>query len=195
MASTPSHARPPFDEAVNAWKSRLGLLGLPTNFVWIFDENLCFEKFPNDPAGFRLGYQLIFTPPPPNAERIAYDHFSEFSAPLVFYRVGTSNGKSVCLLLCDKWFEQKTEKEGYSRRDDWLMAFRPGGLEEIEEIKDKERWKNRILRDRPLHDLDFCMTLQGVHETLAHGRVLTAYERYALKFLHGWRRFLRTSEQ
>jgi hypothetical protein len=31
--------------------------------------------------------------------------------------------------------------------------------------------------------LDFCMTLQAVHETLAHGRVLTPYEQYALKIL------------
>jgi hypothetical protein len=74
------------------------------------------------------------------------------------------------------------------------MAFRPGPNEEIEEIKDKQRWLNRIVRDRPIHDLDFCMTLQAIHETLAHGRVLTAYERYALKLLHGWRKLLRTPD-
>ena len=50
----------------------------------------------------------------------------------------------------------------------------------------EQRWKQRILRDRPLHDLDFSMSLRSVHEILAHGRVLTAYEHYALKFLHGW---------
>ena len=194
MASTPSHARPPFPEAVSAWKSRLKLAGLPTDLLWVFDENLCFEKPPGTPEGFRLGYQLVFTPPPPEAERIAYEHFAELNAPLVFYRAGSSQGKSVCLLLCDKWFEGKSEADGFSRRDDWLMAFRPGPPVEIEEIKDRQRWQQRLLRDRPLHDLDFCMTLQAIHETLAHGRILTAYERYALKLLHSWRRLLLTHD-
>jgi hypothetical protein len=34
------------------------------------------------------------------------------------------------------------------------------------------------------------MSLRAIHETLAHGRVLTSYERYALKLLHVWRRLL-----
>ena len=187
MANTTSFVRPRFGEALEAWKSRLRLLGLPTDLLWVLDENLCFEKAP---GAVRFGYQLIFTPPPPEAERIAYEHFSEFSAPLVFYRAGSSQGKSVCLLLCDKWFENRTEADGFSKRDDWQMVLRPGPNEEIEEIRDKQRWLNRIVRDRPIHDLDFCMTLQAIHETLAHGRVLTAYERYALKVLHGWRKFL-----
>jgi hypothetical protein len=38
------------------------------------------------------------------------------------------------------------------------------------------------------------MTLRAVHETLAHGRVLTAYEHYALRFLHAWRRMLHPSD-
>ncbi|HVV70273.1 MAG TPA: hypothetical protein VHI52_02050, partial [Verrucomicrobiae bacterium] len=98
------------------------------------------------------------------------------------------------IILADKWFDQKGESDGYSKRGDWLMLFRLGPTEEVEEIKDKSRWTQRMLRDRPLHDLDFCMTLQAVHETLAHGRVLTAYDRYALRFLHVWRRFLGHSE-
>ena len=191
MANTPSFARPRFDEALEGWKSRLRLMGLPTDLLWVFDENLCFEKTPGEA---RFGYQLIFTPPPPDAERIAYEHFAEFSAPLVFYRAGSAHGKSVCLLLCDKWFEKKTEAEGFSKRADWLMVFRPGPNEEIEEITEKQRWQNRIVRDRPIHDLDFCMALQAIHETLAHGRVLTAYERYALKLLHGWRKFIGTPD-
>jgi len=86
--------------------------------------------------------------------------------------------------------EPKGESEGFLRRDDWLISFRPGGREEIEEITDEQRWKQRIQRDRPLHDLDFCMMLRAVHETLAHGRALTAYEHYALKFLDAWRHLL-----
>src|SRR5262249_22461142 len=167
MANTPSFTRPRFEEALEAWKSRLRLLGLPTDLLWLFDENLCFEK---NPGEVQFGYQLVFTPPPPDAERIAYEHFSEFNAPLVFYRAGSSQGKSVCLLLCDKWFERKTEAEGFLKRDDWLMVFHSGSNEQIEEITDKQRWLNRIVRDRPIHDLDFCMTLQAIHETLAHGR-------------------------
>ena len=76
------------------------------------------------------------------------------------------------------------------RSDEWRMAFRTGGPEGIEEITDRARWENRIVRDRPLHDLDFCMSLRAVHETLAHGRVLSAYERYALKLTHVWRKWL-----
>jgi hypothetical protein len=47
-----------------------------------------------------------------------------------------------------------------------------------------------MVKNRPLHDLDFCMPLRAVHEVLAHGRVLTTYEHYALRFLHAWRRII-----
>jgi hypothetical protein len=185
------HNRPPFLEARDAWKALLGQRGWPTDLLWIFDENLCFERAPASPAGFRLGFQTVLTPAPPDAEQIAYYHFAEFSAPLVFYRLGSCRGKSVCLLLCDEWFAAKPEADGYLRRADWNILFRPGSAEEIEELTDRTRWENRLLRDRPLHDLDFCMTLRAIHETLAHGRVLTAYDRYALKLLHVWRRVLK----
>ena len=190
MANPTPYTRPTFEEALTAWKECLSQCGLPTNPVWIFDENLCFEPDTAKPGGFRLGFQTAFTPPPPEAERIAYDHFCEFDARLVWYRIGSCGGKSVCLLLCDEWFEPKGEAEGFLRRDNWRMAFRPGTVEEVELITDRKRWESRILRARPLHDLDFCMTLRAVHETLAHGRVLTTYEHYALKLLHAWGRFL-----
>jgi len=191
MANLPKFSRIPFAQALSAWKAVLAERRLPTELVWIFDENLCFEKDPTSPGGFKLGFQRQFSPPPPEAEQIAYDFFCEFEARLVFYRIGSSGGKSVSLLLCDGWFEPKGETEGFIQRDEWLVSFRPGAAEEIEEITDEQRWKRRIVRDRPLHDLDFCMTLKSVHEILAHGRVLSAYERYALKFLHAWRQFLK----
>lgn len=194
MAIGSPYVRPTFDEVLTTWKTLLRQKQLPEEVVWIFNENLCFEKDPASPGGFRLGYQIVFTPPPPDAERIAYHHFCEFEAPIVVYRVGSSGGKSICALLGDKWFEAKTEAEGFTRRNEWLMSFRPGTAGDIEEVKDRKRWENRTLRDRPLHDLDFCMTLQAVHETLAHGRVLTPYDRVALRFLHGWRKFLGHSE-
>ncbi len=190
MATTPQFKRPPFEEALSAWKTLLGQRGLPTDLLWIFDENLCFEKNRAGPEGFKLGFQTAFTPPPREAERITYDFFSGFAARLVFYRLGSSGGKSVCLALCDEYFEAKGEAEGFVRRDDWLISFRPGAKDETELITDEHRWKHRLLRHRPLHDLDFCMTLRAVHEILAHGRLLTTYERYALKFLHLWRRLL-----
>jgi hypothetical protein len=183
--------RPSFLDARDAWKTFLQQRGLPTEFIWIFDENLCFERNPASPGGFHLGFQIIHSPPPPDAEQIAYYHFVEFNAPLVFYRLGSCRGQSVCLLLCDQWFASKQEADGFLRRDDWKMMFRPGPPDEIEEIKEMKRWENRMLRDRPLHELDFCMSLRAVHETLAHGRVLTAYEHYALKLLDTWHRFVK----
>jgi hypothetical protein len=190
MAHTPHFTRPTFESALNAWKKLLGDHKFPTDLIWIFDENLCFEKDSAGPTGFKLGFQTALTPPPSDAERIAFSYFSDFEARLVFYRIGSSRGKSVCLMLCDEWFESRSDKDGFSRRDDWLMSFYPGAAGELEEITNEARWKERILRDRPLHDLDFCMTLRSVHEILAHGRVLTSYEHYALKFLHSWRQML-----
>ena len=190
METKTSYIRPTFKDALDAWSVLLRQRGFPAQPLWIFDENLCFEREPGKPGGFRLGFQTAYTPPPADAEQIAYQHFREYPSPLVFYRIGAWNQRSVCLLLCDEWFASKGEPEGFVRRDDWGVFFRPGPHEEIEEIKDEQRWRNRIVRDRPLHDLDFCMTLRSVHETLAHGRVLSSYERYALKLLHVWRHFV-----
>jgi hypothetical protein len=186
--------RPAFSEALDAWKQLLAQRGLPSECLWIFDENLCFESDSARPGGFRLGYQTVFTPPPPTAEQIAFEEFAESPARLVFYRLGSSAGKSVSLVLCDPWFEAKNEAEGFIRRDEWLMSFRPGAAEEVPLVTDEQRWKQRLLLNRPLHDLDFCMSLRAVHEVLAHGRVLSSYERYALKFLGAWRRILGGSE-
>ena len=191
MATLPQFARPTFNEALNAWKKLLAERQFPTDLVWLFDENLCFEKDPASTDGFKLSYQTRLTPPPPDADRVAFNYFSDFEARMVFYRVGSARGKSACVLLCDEWFESKNDTQGFVRRDEWLMSFYPGAAREVDEITEEQRWKGRILRDRPLHDLDFCMSLRSVHEMLAHGRVLTAYEHYALKFLHVWRRFLR----
>jgi len=190
MSKLPYYTRPTFAEALNNWRSLLAARGLPADLIWLFDENLCFEKDAGNPAGFKLGFQTRFTPPPPDGEQIAYDHFRDFEARLVFYRLGSCSGKSVCLLLCDPWFEGKGEKEGFLPQDHWLISFRPGPAQEIEEVTDERRWQQRILRNRPLHDLDFCMSHRSVHEILAHGRVLTAYEHYALRFFGSWRRLL-----
>jgi hypothetical protein len=186
MSKLPQFARPSFETALGTWKALLTERGLPTDIVWIFDENLIFEK---DAEGrSRLGYQVQLTPPPPDAERLAFNYFADFEARIVFYRLGSNRGRSVCVMLCDSWFENKLEADGFVRRDDWLMAFYPGSDAEVEEVVDENRWKQRVVRDRPLHELDFSMTLRAVHEILAHGRVLTSYEHYALRLLHGWSR-------
>jgi hypothetical protein len=177
-------------EALATWKTLLAGRQFSTDLLWLFDENLCFEPGGSPAESFKLGIQTQFTPPPAGAEQIAYDYFCEFEARVVFYRLGSFQGKSACVLLCDEWFEGKTEKEGFTRRDDWLLAFYPGTGGELEGITDEVRWRKRVLKERPLHDLDFVMTLRAVHEILAHGRVLTSYEHYALRFLHGWRRFM-----
>jgi hypothetical protein len=190
MSKNHLFSRPTFAQALKAWRELLAERKFPTELLWVFDENLCFEKDAASQAGFKLGFQTRFSPPPADAEQIAYDHFCGFEAPIVFYRLGSSGGKSVCVILCDGWFEQKNESAEWVCRDEWLLAFRPGADAPTEEITDEPRWRRRILRDRPLHDLDFCMTLQSIHEILAHGRVLTAYEHYALKFFGSWRRFL-----
>jgi hypothetical protein len=190
MQNKTQYTRPAFGEALASWQKMLKETGLPSQLTWVFDENLCFEKDAANASGFRLGFQTVFTPPPSDAEQIAYSHFVEFDSPLVWYRLGSCRDRSVCLLLCDPWFQNKTEAEGFIKRPDWNMLFRAGSKQELEEVKDRQRWDNRLLRDRPLHDLDFSMTLRSVHETLAHGRVLTAYERYALKLLHVWRHWM-----
>jgi hypothetical protein len=190
MEAKREYTRPAFETVLHAWKGLLQERALPPDLLWVFEENLCFEPDPARPEGFRLGFQTTFTPPPLNAESVAYDYFSEFDAPLVFYRLGSAGGKSVCIMLCDPWFAGRRERDGFVQRPDWLIAFRPGEAVEVEEIKDKGRWKHRLVRNRPLHDLDFSMTLQAVHECLAHGRVLSTYERYALKLLHIWHRAL-----
>ena len=195
MDTPATFTRPPFEEASKAWKTLLSQRGFPTECLWVFAENLCFERDPARPDGFRLGFQTQFTPPPPEAAAISYDSFAETEARLVFYRVGSCAGKSVCALLCDEWFEARDDKDGFTRRDEWLMSFRSGGSEEIPEITDREQWNQRLLRGRPRHDLDFCMDLRTVHELMAHGRVLSTYERYAVKFFHVWWRLLGRGEK
>lgn len=196
MDNTSQFQRPSFEEALKAWKTLLKERKLPDYCLWLFAENLCFEPDPARPGQVRLSFQTLFTAKPPtDAEAMAYDAFGDFDKRLVFYRLGSSRGRSLCLVLCDSWFESRGEAEGYLRRDEWLISFRPGSDEEVEEITDPARWKKRLMQGRPLHDADFCMSLRQVHETIAHGRVLSTYERYAQRFFHLWWRMLGRPEK
>ena len=183
-----SYQRPPFEDVLAVWKDLLEKRGFSSRILWILDENLCFERDPKTPAGVKLGFQTEFTPHPPDAAKVTYHHFAEMDARLVFYRIGANQDRSVCLQLCDPWFEPKSESEGYIRRDDWLASFYPGSSEEIEEITDPKRWRERVVRGRPLSAVDFCMTLAALRELKAHGRVLSPDERFGLQILRSMQR-------
>ena len=182
--------RPTLTGALGAWSQLLVERGFSTDLVWIFQENLCVERSRAEQGGFLFGFQTKFTPTPDDALEIAYDHFFETGARMIFYRLGDCVGKSVCILLCDPWFENKDEADGFVRCDDWKISFYPGQKDEIEEVTDLTRWLRRVKRDRAFHDLDFCMALATVDEIKIYGRPLAPYERFAESMLKRLRRFL-----
>jgi hypothetical protein len=194
MQDTHTHQRPTFEVALHEWQNILAAAGHPSEVEWILDENLVFETDPANPSGTRLAFQTRFAQRPADLAPLSYDFFADFEARLVFYRVGTCRGKSVCLLLCDPVFETRGAAEGFQRRDDWKISFYPGAKGAIEEITDEARWKNRLVAGRPLNDVDFCMPLTVLRELEAHGRPLTQYERFGVKVLGAWQRWQRSSE-
>ncbi len=194
MNPTAAVTRPTLQSALAAWKKLLAERGLATNLLWSFEENLCFEKKPDVPGGVHIGFQTRFSPVPREALDIAYEHFCESDARIVLYRLGESKGRSVCILLGDPWFSDKQERDGFVLRDEWGISFYPGPRIEIEEITDMRRWIRRIRRERPLHDVDFCMTLAAVDEIQIHGRVLSPGERYSESMLGKLRRIFAHAE-
>jgi hypothetical protein len=193
MNSTTTLKRPSLAEALDAWKQLLAERGFATDIIWLFEENLCFERLNIEPGGFHFGFQTKFTSPSADALEIAFDHFAETDARMVFYRLGDVPGKSVCILLCDPWFENKGAPDGYLRRDDWKMSFHAGHADGIEEITDLTRWLRRVKRDRALHDFDFCMALATIDEIKIYGRPLAPYERFAESMVSRLRRVLGNS--
>jgi len=188
MESPTPFNRPSLEEALVAWKKLLVEHDFSTNLLWIFEENLCFEKMPAAQGGFHAGFQIKFTPPPEDALDIAFEHFSETQARIVFYRLGECHGKSVCILLCDSWFD--TKGKGWLRRDEWGVSFHAGPDDKVEEITDLSRWLRRVKRGRAFHDLDFCMSLATIDEIKTYGRALAPYERFATTMLNRLRRLL-----
>jgi hypothetical protein len=188
--STSKFIRPALEEAIITWQDCLSRHHLPVEPLWIFSENLCIERSRTAPGSFRHGFQTKFTPPDEEALDIAYDHFCDTEARIVFYRLGSAAGKSVCMLLCDPWFEEKTAVDGFERRDDWGVSFRPGHAGEIEEITDLTRWVRRVRHDRAFHDFDFGMALETIAQIKNHGRPLMPYERMAQTMLGRLRRML-----
>jgi hypothetical protein len=190
MESEAKFTRPTLAQVLDAWKNVLAERGFATDLTWIFEENLCFEKSKAEPGGFHFGFQTKFTPPSEDALEIAFDHFSETGARMVFYRLGDAPGKSICILLCDPWFENKNDAEGFLRRDEWKMSFFPGQGDGIEEVTDLTRWLRRVKRDRAFHELDFCMALATIDEIKIYSRPLAPYERFAQTMLNRLRRVL-----
>jgi hypothetical protein len=187
-------ARPELAIGLAAWKKLLSERGLATNLLWIFEENLCFEKKTDVPGGVHIGFQTRFSPVPKEALEIAYEHFCESDSRIVFYRLGENKNRSVCILLGDPWFADKKEGDGFTLHYEWGVSFYPGPKIEIEEITDMRRWIRRIRRERPLHDVDFCMTLAAVDEIQIHGRVLSPGERYSEAVLGKLRRIFAHGE-
>ena len=64
---TGRYHRPPFEEALAAWKEVLKKRGFSTDLEWILEENLCFERDEKAAAGVKLSYQSQLTPQPPDA--------------------------------------------------------------------------------------------------------------------------------
>ena len=195
MQEAQKYQRPPFEEAIKEWQRILAVSGHPAECEWILDENLVFEKDATNEAGVRLAFQTQFTVRPADLAQATYDFFTDFEARLVFYRLGTAGGKSVCLLLCDPVFETRGEAGGFVRRDEWLISFHPGARNEIEEITDAQRWKNRLIGGRPLADVDFCLPLAVLREQEIHGRPLEPGERFGVKVVEAWQRWRRSSEE
>jgi hypothetical protein len=188
--SEPKFNRPPLTDALTAWREHLLRHQLPAESHWIFAENLCIEAA--GPTGnLQVHFQTRFTPPDGDALEIAYDHFCGTDSRLVFYRLGSGPQGSICILLCDPWFENRGENEGFLRQDDWGISFFAGVPGEIEEVTDLSRWLKRIQGHRSFHDFDFAMSLAAIDEIKIHGRVLWPGERYAdamlnrLRLRHG----------
>lgn len=188
--SQPTVTRPSLSAALSAWQQSLAAAGLPAEVLWIFPENLCIEKNAAAADGLRVGFQTKFTPPDDDALEIAYDIFSETAARIVFYRLGTAGKKSVCILLCDPLLEQRGERDGFTRRDEWNISFRTGPAGDIEEVSELARWVRRLKRNRALNDYDFGMALATIDEIKLHGRPLLPFERMADKLVTNLRRKL-----
>ena len=138
MNSVAPVSLPNLSTALDAWKKLLAERKLSTDLLWIFEENLCFERKADVPGGVHIGFQTRFSPVPQESIEIAYEHFCESETPIVFYRLGESKGRSVCILLGDAWFDDKKESDDFIKQAKWGISFHPGQKIEIEEVSGEE---------------------------------------------------------
>jgi hypothetical protein len=190
MKSAVKLSRPTLSDALSAWKKNLADCGYSTDLLWIFEENLCIEPLKIEKGGFHFGYQTKFSSIHADALEIAYDQFCLTNAPIVFYRLGSRPDQSVCILLSDPWFKNKTEGDGFIRQIDSGIYFFPGEDEHIEEVTELSRWVRRVKRNRTLQVLDFCLSLESIDEIIVYGRQLLPYERVTSRMVNRLRRIL-----
>lgn len=188
--TAPKFSRPTLSEALTVWRECLARHQLPADICWVFAENICVEPSRAALGAYRVGYQTKFTPPAADALEIAYDLFGATDARMVFYRLGSSPRGSVCAVLCDAWFNDKGEGEGFERLDPWGLSLHPGRPGEIEEITDLGRWLGRERHNQTFHDFDYAMSLATIDEVKTHGRPLLPYERFADTLMNRLRRVL-----
>jgi hypothetical protein len=191
MKSAANLTRPMLSEAIEEWKKALARRDHPTDLTWIFEENLCIEPSKMEKGGFHFGFQTKFSNIPPDALEITYDSFCLTRAPIVFYRLGTSGRQSVCLLLCDRSFDDRSETDSFICHDEWQVLFHPGDEHDLEEVTELTRWIRRVKRGRGRHVLDFCMSLESIDEILIYGRQLMPHERFTSRMVDRLRRILR----
>jgi len=191
MKSPANLARPTLSEAVEEWKKALAQRGHSTDLVWIYEENLCIEASKVEKGGFHFGFQRKFSLIPADALEITYESFCLTKAPIVFYRLGSHEGQSICLLLSDESFESQVENEDFTAKAVWNIFFYPGDENDLEEITDLTRWIHRVRRGRGRHMMDFCMSLESVEEILIYGRQLMPHERFTSRMVNRLRRILR----
>lgn len=190
MQTVANVSRPALSAALETWKNILADRGFSTDLIWIFQENLCIERSKAEVGGYHFGFQTRFSVIPEDALEIAYDQFCQADGRIVFYRLGSCPGRSVCMLLCDQWFDHQGESDGFVRQDDWGISFHPGQHDDIEEVTDLTRWLHRVRRTRNFHALDFCMSLETIDEITIYGRPLMPYERFTSRLIARLRQIL-----
>ena len=125
MNSPATFKRPTLTEALDAWKTILAERGFATELLWIFQENLCVENSRAERGGFRVGFQTNSRRRPKTRWTSRSIIFAKPVHAVVFYRLGNCPGKSVCVLLCDPWFENKSEAKVICAATNGKCPFTP----------------------------------------------------------------------
>ena len=178
MESETKFSRPPVTEALAAWK-------ISAERGFATGHHLDFRGEPlRGMAAHRAGRFPLRLPDPVHAAAvdaldIAFDHFSETGARLVFYRLGDGPGIPSAFCCATRGLKTKAMPMVFSAATNGKCPFIPATTDAIEEVTDLTRWLRRVKRDRAFHDLDFCMALATIDEIKIYGRPLLPYERFA----------------
>jgi len=104
------HPSQVFAEALKAWQNHcLPNAAFRPDCVWIFDENLCFERDPARAGEFQARIPDTVHSPRLTRRRLLNEHFCGIASRLVFYRIGNvARGIRLSGAL-RPWFEPKGE--------------------------------------------------------------------------------------